>query len=281
MVDILDMKRILVTGASGFIGGEIVAQLSDTSHEVYSGCFNNTPAYGIPIKFDLLDIESIKVALQQSKPDVIIHCAYDKSPDMRDQVIVGGTKNLIDSCKTIVPESRFIFISSEWVFDGTAGPYSETDQPNPLTGYGKAKLEAEHLVSETLSNAAILRTGLVGRENPPAPRWLAEENKWNDGQKVVFYDNEIRNPIHVADLARGIIMLALSQEQGLWHLAGPEYMSRYQELLLYARYKGVSPELIGSSKSDGVNRPLDCSIKNDKFLNRFDLQLRAPEDYYL
>ena len=275
-----DMIRVLVTGASGFIGGEITSQLISSVQLLYAGCLHNQPDCGIPLCFDIRDRHSISDALDEAKPDLIIHCAYDKTPENRDEVIVSGTQNLVEVTNTIVPSARFIFISSEWVFDGSAGPYSETDLPNPQTGYGKAKLAAENIVTSTLDNCAILRTGLVGREAPPAPRWLVEEKKWQAGQKVVFYDNEIRNPVHVADLARGIIMLSFSQEQGIWHLAGPEYMSRYDELVLYARHKEISMDLVGSSKSDGMNRPLDCSIKNDKFLNRFDLELRSPKDYY-
>ncbi len=274
-------EKVLVTGASGFIGGEICKQLVNDIPNLFAGCFSNTPDAGIALKFDIRNLDSIMDALSAAQPELVIHCAYDKNPEFRDQVIISGTKNLVEACKAFNPAIRFIFISSEWVFDGDAGPYSETDTPNPKTGYGKAKLAAEKIVSETLANSAILRTGLVGCELPPAPRWIVEEEKWQAGQRVVFYDNEIRNPIHVADLARGIIMLSLSDENGIWHLAGPEYMSRYDELLLYAKYKGIPEELVGSSKSDGINRPLDCSIKNDKFLKRFDLDLKAPKDYYL
>ena len=274
-------NRILVTGASGFIGSEISARLVDTTPNLFAGCFHNDPDFGTKLRFDIRDVNSINNAISVARPELIIHCAYDKTPELRDQVIVNGTKNLVVSCKELIPSVRFVFISSEWVFDGTAGPYSETDQPNPKTGYGKAKLAAEQIVSDTLANTAILRTGLVGRQEPPAPRWRIEEKKWQAGQKVVFYDNEIRNPIHVDGLARGIIMLSFSDEQGIWHLAGPEYMSRYDELVLYARYKGVSLDLVGASKSDGINRPLDCSIKNDKFLKRFNLDLLAPKDYYV
>ena len=272
---------MLITGASGFIGGEIAAQLTAANKTVHSGYFTNMPGYGIPVQFDITDIDSIDNVIPQAKPDIIIHCAYDKTPANRDAVIVTGTENVVNSALRYAPDARFIFMSSEWVFDGLAGPYGETDLPNPQTGYGKAKLAAEKIVSEKCHNYAIIRTGLVSREDPPAPRWLVEEEKILAGQIVTFYDNEIRNPIHVTDLAKATIMIAESNETGIWHVAGPEYMSRYQELELYVKHRGLDQDLIASSHSDGANRPLDCSIKIDKFLNRFNLKIRSPREYLI
>lgn len=274
-----EFMAILITGASGFVGGEIAAQLSARKDNVYSGYLRNMPDFGTPICFDITDSKAIDRAMQQVKPDLIIHCAYDKNPVSRDSVIVSGTENIIDSALKYVPGVRFIFMSSEWVFDGLAGPYSEGDEPNPQTGYGKAKLAAEKIVSDKIENYAIIRTGLVSREEPPAPRWIVEEEKILAGQTVTFYSNEIRNPIHVADLAKAAIMLADSGERGIWHIAGPEYMSRYEELELYVKYRGLDQNLIVSSISDGANRPLDCSIKIDKFLKRFNLKIRSPREY--
>ncbi|MBN2063636.1 MAG: SDR family oxidoreductase [Sedimentisphaerales bacterium] len=272
-------KRILITGASGFIGGELASLYAGPGVEVYSGYLRNRPAVGVPLQFDIRDEASVRQSLLLARPDLVVHCAYDNTAGNRRSVIVDGTEILCRACNDIVPGVRFIFLSSEWVFDGSCGPYSEEDKPEPQTEYGQAKLAAEQIVSGTMANYAIVRTGLVSREEPLAPRWQVEEDKLRAGQVVQYYDNEIRNPIHVADLCQAIRLLADSDESGIWHVAGPDYMSRYEELEMFVRWRGLPPDLIKPGHSDGKNRPLDCSIRIDKFTNRFGLKIRGPKEY--
>ncbi len=275
-------KRVLVTGASGFIGGVLSRMLAaDENIVLFSGCLTGACSCGEPVRFDLRDASSVNRVIEKVSPDLVIHCAYDNTANNRYDVIVNGTRNLVNAVNAVSPAARLLFLSSEWVFDGSAGPYSETDIPRPNTEYGRSKLEAEAIVQQQLADNVIVRTGLVSCESPLAPRWLVEDKKLLAGQKVVFYSNEIRNPIHVDDLCRAIMLLESSGENGIWHIAGPEYLSRFDELKLFARWRGFDESLIGSGISDGVNRPLDCSIKIDKFLYRFDLKIRSPKDYFV
>ncbi len=270
--------KILVTGASGYLGTEISKQLSQLPYiELYAGYHCNQTRYGRPCPIDLSDPESVSNTLNTIRPDIIIHTAYDKRPEFFDSVIIKGTESLAHAARMI----RFIFISTDFVFDGNNGPYDETASPNPNTAYGQAKYQAERIVTANCSNHLIIRTSLISGKDPIPPRWLNELEKLRQGHIVTFYTNEIRNPVHIVDLSRGIITSSLSDYTGRLHIAGPRYISRYEELEYFANWQGIDPSLIAGNISDGKNRPLNCSLIIDRFKALFpEIHLRDPAKFW-
>ena len=97
------------------------------------------------------------------------------------------------------------------------------------------------------------------------------------GERV---SNEIRCPIHVDDLAKAIIEVGQSDYKGILHIAGPRSMSRFEELQMFVRWRGISEELIGSDLLNGKNRPLNCSLNIDRFRKTFSTYIRVPEEYW-
>ncbi len=272
--------KIFVTGASGFLGSTICKYLlgdKAQNHQVYAGYNRNKPAFGQAVQVDLTDTVSTEQALAEIGNDceLIIHTAYSHNAELFEPLIVKGTELLARH----FADARFIYMSSDFVFDGN-GPYSETDKPAPQTLYGRAKLAAEQATQNNCPNYVVVRSSLISGTNPIPPRWATEKQKLLNGQKLTFYANEIRNPIHVDDLARGILEVAFSDFRGVIHIAGPEYVSRFEELQLFVRWQGLSEDLISSNLSDGKNRPLNCSLKIDYFLQHFTTPLRAVREFW-
>jgi len=271
------MSTVLITGASGFLGRRLCHQLSQHgSYQVYGSYCRRADVTVPGVALDLREPDKLAASLEALRPDIVIHTAYSKIPEEMYRVITNGTAFLARRFRGC----RFIHISTDYVFNGFHGPYGENDLPQPHTLYGKAKYAAELAVQTYCDNFVIVRTSLISGTAPLPDRWLAEEAKLRRGERVIFYSNEIRNPVHVDDLAAGIVAAAESDYQGIIHIAGPRWLSRYEELELFVRWRKLPLELIGSGISDGKTRPLNCSLKIGLFQSRFGLPLRAPEEYW-
>jgi len=270
--------RILVTGGSGFLGGTICRDIQHRQMgKIFAAYYSHQGRYGKPIHLDITDDESVERVLADVKPDMVVHTAYSKKAELQEAVIANGTRRLVQKLKNV----RLIHISTDCIFGGQNGPYAEDDEAHPNMEYGRTKLIAEKYVEQYCENMVIVRCSLISGADPLPPRWIAEESKLRRGQKVIFYTNEIRSPIHVDDLSEAILEVVQSDYRGILHIAGPRYMSRFEELQMYVRWRGISEELIGSNVSDGKDRPLNCSLKTDRFQGLFRTHLREPAEYWI
>ena len=201
---------LLVTGAAGFLGSELLRQAPD----VY-GTFHDT--------LDVNDGDAVMRCFLKHGPDVVIHTAYAMGDA---ETNVRGAYNVALAAHRA--GARLIHLSTDLVFDGEHGaPYTEEDEPRPVTAYGQQKLEAEQLVRRTHPESLIVRTSLLlGPPDGPQEALARRDD-------VVFHDDEIRSPIPVRELAAALLRLA--DEQGILHVAGPEPVSR---AALAARLRG-------------------------------------------
>lgn len=203
----------------------------------------------------------------QHPPDLIIHCAAlskaaacEKDPDLARKVNVELTRTLCDFARN----SRLIFFSTDLVFDGRKGNYSESDAINPLTVYSRTKAEAEQIV---LANPrhTVIRLSLNAGVSPTSDRGFNEEihNAWRKGETLNFFTDEFRTPIPAALTARAVWELASKGATGLFHLGGAERLSRWQiGQLLAERWKDVTPKMNPGSLRDyrGPTRSPDTSM---------------------
>ena len=201
---------LLVTGAAGFLGSELLRQAPD----VY-GTFHDT--------LDVNDGDAVMRCFLKHGPDVVIHTAYAMGDA---ETNVRGAYNVALAAHRA--GARLLHLSTDLVFDGEHGaPYTEEDEPRPVTAYGQQKLEAEQLVRRTHPESLIVRTSLLlGPPDGPQEALARRDD-------VVFHDDEIRSPIPVRELAAALLRLA--DEQGILHVAGPEPVSR---AALAARLRG-------------------------------------------
>jgi dTDP-4-dehydrorhamnose reductase len=256
------MKTVWITGANGLIGNCLV-QSAPKSLQVRA----LTRA-----DFDLLDFKKIEQAFSKDQPQLVIHCAAitnvadaQKNPQLARQVNFEATKFLAELSAGI----PLVFFSTDLIFDGQKGNYSETDKPNPLHVYGETKLAAEqavlknprHLVIRTSINAGVSLSGSRAF-NEQLRRSFQNAN----GAMTLFTD-EFRCPIAAVETARATWELAEKNCSGIFHVAGAEKLSRLQiGKLLVVRWPEIKTEIkLGSAKDfPGPPRALDTSFDISK-----------------
>ena len=271
-------KRLIVTGASGFVGGSIVCQAGD-AWEVHAFSGREAPIQRSGLvwhRIDLLDAGQVTRAFREVRPDAVIHSAaiadIDYSQVHQDEtrkVNVETARLMAELCREA--GVRLVHVSTDTIFDGEKGRYREEDEPGPVNFYGQTKLEAEAAVEATASNWAIGRLAIVmglpffGRGNTFLPKMLAA---LKEGKQMGVPQAEIRTPVDVVTAGRALLELAGSEVQGRFHLAGNEVVRRVDMARRIAAHLGCSPDLIvpndPSTIPGRVARPRDVSLDNSK-----------------
>jgi dTDP-4-dehydrorhamnose reductase len=245
--------RLLVTGGSGYLGRALVSRAADAGWSV------TAPASG---DLDVRDAVAVAAASEACRPDAVVHTAYVREGPTARAVIVDGTANVVTACAG----RRLLHLSTDVVFDGRLGrPYTEADAVSPITDYGRAKADAEALVTAT-PGALVVRTSLIygGSGRTPSPHELAAADP-----DATFHDDELRCPVQVDDLAAALLELARLDVTGVLNVAGPVGLSRAAfATLIVARPVRHGPAPPG--------RPLDCRLDTSLARNLLTTNLRAP-----
>jgi dTDP-4-dehydrorhamnose reductase len=172
-------------------------------------------------------------------------------------------------------KSFFVFISTDFIFDGERGMYREQDQPQPVNFYGKTKLEAEEAVREYQYQWAIVRTVLVygkpqaGRENI----LTIVKKKLEKGESYNVVDDQVRTPTFVGDLAAGIISVIEKKARGIFHLSGEEVLTPYQMAIRAADYLKLNSSLINKVTAANFSQPAKRPAKTGFIIDKAKRQL--------
>ncbi|MFA5817519.1 MAG: NAD(P)-dependent oxidoreductase, partial [Bacteroidales bacterium] len=223
---------------------------------------------------DLLDDQKLTDIFNEIRPDAVIHTAAmanidecQKNQERAGQVNIGITKTIARLCQE--SGAKLVFCSTDTVFDGTKGNYTETDAPHPVNFYAETKVKAEQIVLSASDKNVVARLSLVmglpvmGQGNS----FLADTiEKLKKGVGVPFPANETRTPLDVVTLGSALVELAGHQYGGIIHLAGNTRINRYEMAREIAIALGYSPELILSTDSNAMEgrapRPNDASMDN-------------------
>ena len=248
--------NVLITGANGFLGYYLCRRLLDAGITVMATGKGecrlpfNDPLFSYH-SMDFTDPYAVDAVFETTKPHVVVHAGAIGSPDKCEQdqhqayvTNVEGTITLL--LNAAEHKSFFVFISTDFVFDGASGPYKETDIPNPVNYYGRTKMEAEDAVKEYEYDWAIVRTVLVygkpgtGRENllTLVHRSLSQQ------KEIQIFDDQFRTPTYVEDIAKGIVTIIQKRATGIWHISGNEMLTPYQMAILTAQYLGLDESLV-------------------------------------
>jgi len=226
----------------------------------------------------LTDSKAVRERFQRDNPSLIIHCAAitkiaacDQEPTLARRVNIEATKLLADLALQI----PFVFFSTDLVFDGKKGNYSEDDPVNPLSLYAETKVIAEKAVLQNPTHM-VIRTSLNGGVSPTGDRSFTEDLRraWQAGKTTGLFVDEFRSPIAGIETARAMWELIQKQASGLYHVAGSERLSRWQiGQLLAARHPELNPKLDRASLKEygGPPRSPDTSLncaKAEKLLSR-------------
>ncbi|GGE55751.1 dTDP-4-dehydrorhamnose reductase [Pedobacter psychrotolerans] len=285
--------NIFVVGASGLVGSHCTKVFQNNSW-LTLGTHLNYPT-SETVYFDPL-IDNLKdfFSVHNFAPDAIVHCAAltnvdfcENNVETSHKATVLSTAKIVEFCKEA--EIPLTYISTDYVFDGKQGPYSEDASVNPLNVYGAHKLEAERLVSSLKRNLILRITNVYGEELR-SKNFIARlmEDLVQQPEKMLNlpYD-QFATPIYAGDIANMVFLLLRDQKNGLYHLGSSDYYSRYHLAVKISSYfeknKSVKFNPVQTiNANQAAVRPLNGGLLNNKFLNEYpNFSLTNVDSYIL
>lgn len=216
--------RVLVTGADGQLGYDVIKRLEQSNIE-YFGTDLDT--------LDITNKDQVKRVIRDYNPDVVIHCAaytaVDKAEDEKElcyAVNVLGTKYIAEACKEI--DAKMVYISTDYVFDGEGDqPFEVTDEPNPINYYGQTKYEGELEVQDKLDKYFIVRISWVfGSNGNNFVKTMLRLGRELDEISVV--GDQIGSPTYTYDLAKLLVEMIQTGKYGIYHATNEGECSWYE-----------------------------------------------------
>jgi dTDP-4-dehydrorhamnose reductase len=230
------VNRLLIIGASGFIGQHLLQRLQSFPEHEVSGTYHAAMPQIQGCSWhqvDVTDPEQLGEVFQLARPEMVVHLAAmadvnqcQRMPQRASEINVRGAEHIAKLCA--LHRAKLLFLSTEYVFSGDQGYYREDDSPQPTTHYGQTKWEAEQAVAREAEWWSILRTSLVYG-------WPMAANRSNlvtrlldslrSGRPFYGYTDMYRSPVYVEDVVEGIIKLVQGDYPGVYHVAGPEWVN--------------------------------------------------------
>jgi dTDP-4-dehydrorhamnose reductase len=233
--------KVMVTGANGLLGQHLVLQLLEKNYQVFAtgrggerlsfAGFDNYAYH----EMDIADGNSVSRVMNVIKPGVVVHAAAmtqvddcELNPQQCERINVQGTANVLMEAETY--SDHFIYISTDFVFDGEKGNYGEDDDLKPISYYGFSKMQAESIVQTGDVDWAIVRTCLVYGNVLQGTRsniisWVRDSLQ--QGKNIRVVADQYRTPTYVEDLAKGIVLIIEQKAQGIFHISGKDTLTPY------------------------------------------------------
>jgi dTDP-4-dehydrorhamnose reductase len=256
---------LLVTGASGYLGRAV---LGSSEPPVVATRLTSVPSRAPALEWvelDVRDATAVEAVFARVRPAAVIHTAYRQDGPGFEETNVTGSANVAAAAASL--GARLVHISTDVVFDGASErPYREDDEPNPLGPYGRSKLEAEQEVLRAHPDALVVRTSLMVGGPEPGTQERTVLAAARGESEIVFFEDELRSPVLVDDLAAALVELSGRSETGLLHVAGPEPVSRYELACMIAAAHGLPPESLrrGRIADSGLERAPRCVLDSSR-----------------
>ncbi|MFZ5947612.1 MAG: dTDP-4-dehydrorhamnose reductase [Stygiobacter sp.] len=265
-------KRILIIGSNGMLGQRLTEYFSKQKDVELLCTSAETKSFIPDIEYQQLDItqkHEVKNIITKFFPDFIINAAaytnVDKAETERElcwKINVNGVDNIAFYSWTI--DSHLIHISSDYIFDGKNGPYTEIDLPNPISYYGRTKLASENSIKASGTRFTIIRSNVLygpskyGR--PDFVKWVY--NSLKNSQKIKIVTDQINNPTYIDDLVNGISNVIKNKKEGIYNIGGKELLSRFEFTKIIAKMFNLNTELIIPILTEELNQPAKRPLKS-------------------
>ncbi len=290
MAEQIERKRVLITGVNGLLGQKLSIAFTPNRYELFGIDLAPKKTLEIlPLQYHQLDLTERKETVELIKeinPDVIVHTAAltdvdgcERKKEYCWKINVDATNNVIDGGKP--SKAHIIFISSDYIFDGSAGPYSETDQPNPLSYYGKTKLASENILRGQSDPWTIIRTivlyGFGAKLRASFITWLLKELR--AGNPVRIVDDQWGNMALADDLANAIERCVNLNKTGIYNVGSSDFMSRYEFAQKTAEIFELDASLITPIKTSDLKQLAERPLKSGLTIEKVQRELYiTPHD---
>lgn len=277
--------RILVIGATGFLG----RGLTESGSEMVPAAREPEDTTGW-VRVDLEDSPTVERALDEVDPAWVVNTAAvtsvdgcEKDPALARRIHVDAVSKLAQACGE--RRIRLLQLSTNYVFDGEAGPYGEEDEAHPLSVYGRTKLEGE-AVALSECEACVVRTAvLFGFQSGVRPNFVTWAlSALQEGESIQVVTDEWANPTWLPDLVTSIRGLTEKGATGVVHVAGRDYLTRYEMVEALCDVFGLRSDLVKPVRSadlgQAARRPLRAGLRTDR-VDRLLGSIGAPYRQHL
>jgi dTDP-4-dehydrorhamnose reductase len=267
--------RVLVTGATGLLGGRL-AVLLGRSFEVTAAVHESAAPEGLSaVALDLASPGSIKAAVEAARPEAIVHAGAWADADRCERDVGGARAINVDGTRIVAEECRgrglrLVVLSTDLVFAGGEGARAEGDAASPRQVYGRTKLVAEEEALRGCAGSAVVRVALVFGRGYGRRGTSSESVAWalRRGQPLRLFTDQFRTPVDAESVTQAVAALLRGQGAGVYHLGGPERVSRFELGQRVASVLGLDPGPIEPSEqarlSGGAPRPGDVSLDSSR-----------------
>jgi dTDP-4-dehydrorhamnose reductase len=276
-------KRILVFGANGMLGQRLIEFYSkQPGIQLLGSSVEDEPVFEETDyrQIDMTRREEVKELVYDFYPDIIVNAAaytnVDLSETEREQAWktnVKGVEYIAEVSRVI--DSHIIHISSDYIFDGKKGPYSEKDKPNPLGYYARTKLASENVLHISGTFNTILRTnvlyGIAHNSRPDFVRWVV--NSLRADKKIRIVTDQINNPTFIDDLVQAISKVIEYKKYGVYNIGGKEFLSRYDFTMKIADFFYLDKSLVSPITTAELNQPAPRPLKSGLIILKAETQL--------
>lgn len=294
------MKKILITGSNGLLGHKIVYALTNKNDvELIAASrgenrLKSKKGYTYQ-SLDITDKNKVREILLRYRPDTVINTAAMTNVDGCESdkdgcwsANVKAVENFIDTIShnpDKLGNTHFIHLSTDFIFNGEAGPYKETDMPDPLSYYGLSKYVGEKLIRFSNIRWTILRTIIVYGVTDNMSRSnivLWAKGALEQQKPINVVDDQFRMPTLSEDLAQGCIFAAMKEKTGIFNMCGKDYMSILELVYRVADFFGLDKAIVTSVKSNTLNQPAKRPPRTgfvlDKAMNELGYNPRSFEE---
>jgi dTDP-4-dehydrorhamnose reductase len=281
----MNNRRMLVFGSNGLLGQKVAELLvRGTPSSITLTSFENAPVRSMEpaeyIQADITSKKDVRQVVAHADPDVIINCAAITNVDACEmeretawKVNVGGVEHIIEAARR--GGATIVHVSSDYIFDGKNGPYTEDDRPEPLSYYGKTKLAGENALRASGLNFIIARTMILYGFAPGVKQnfalWLIESLEKQTPVRIV--DDQFGNPTLADDLAYGLLRAVELGKTGVYNIAGRDIVSRHEFALRIARAFGLDATLISPVKTAQLRQPAQRPLRSGLITLRAEVEL--------